>query len=597
MVRTSRCIQLAMLASVVAVGGCPTPDEDDDATADDDATSDDDALDDDSSSDDDTTGDDDSAPVDDGDGDGWTVTEGDCDDTDPSVHPEADEVLCDGLDSDCDGLGTGIAAVVDGMEFTSITAAMGAVLDGGTLQVCPGTHLGQLTIARDMTLTSFSGSPDDTILDGQDTQTVLHIEMDHAVTESYLTIQNGRGEPWIGGDYYGGGIMSRASTLTVEGCVFKGNEVADLAGKGGAVAYYRGSGSGSSLLRVDGCRFEENSASSSDGGRGGAISVDATNGASCSVELLDSSFVDNEAYGAGGAVWIHGDEDSPVDMSLNNCTFEGNRAETSSGGALYMSRWAALDVVDSVFTDNHSGYEGGAIRLTDATVAPASVTISGTDFDGNVATGGMGDGGALSISSDEYDHFSLCLDSVSFNSNETDLNGGAVFLGGDSPFEVQLTDVDFTGNFAANRGGAFQAGSDGDTVVQMDGGSFTGNIAEEGGSALYLANNIWQPSTIDVTLTGVLVEGNTVNLWDQGALWACTDNTTLVLDGCTVTSNDGGAANLFNRSDITVTSIDTDWGTLASDNAPYDVSIQDGATYDTYGANASFTCTGDAGCS
>ncbi len=37
----------------------------------------------------------------DGDGDGWT-TDVDCDDTDPSVHPEADE-LCNGVDDDCDG--------------------------------------------------------------------------------------------------------------------------------------------------------------------------------------------------------------------------------------------------------------------------------------------------------------------------------------------------------------------------------------------------------------------------------------------------------------------------------------------------------------
>ena len=37
------------------------------------------------------------------DGDGWTVADGDCDDHDDDVHPEAAEV-CDGLDQDCDDL-------------------------------------------------------------------------------------------------------------------------------------------------------------------------------------------------------------------------------------------------------------------------------------------------------------------------------------------------------------------------------------------------------------------------------------------------------------------------------------------------------------
>jgi len=38
----------------------------------------------------------------DDDGDGWSVERGDCDDTDPERHPEADEV-CNRIDDDCDG--------------------------------------------------------------------------------------------------------------------------------------------------------------------------------------------------------------------------------------------------------------------------------------------------------------------------------------------------------------------------------------------------------------------------------------------------------------------------------------------------------------
>jgi hypothetical protein len=39
----------------------------------------------------------------DNDGDGWGVEDGDCDDEDETIHPDADETPGDGIDSNCDG--------------------------------------------------------------------------------------------------------------------------------------------------------------------------------------------------------------------------------------------------------------------------------------------------------------------------------------------------------------------------------------------------------------------------------------------------------------------------------------------------------------
>ena len=80
------------ILSLAILVGCPPDEIDDDATGDDDTAGDDDV----------TGDDDDTTAVTDDDGDGWTVEGGDCDDTDPMVHPGADEG-CDGIDTDCDG--------------------------------------------------------------------------------------------------------------------------------------------------------------------------------------------------------------------------------------------------------------------------------------------------------------------------------------------------------------------------------------------------------------------------------------------------------------------------------------------------------------
>lgn len=39
----------------------------------------------------------------DADSDGWARAEGDCEDDDPAIHPEAEETPGDGVDSNCDG--------------------------------------------------------------------------------------------------------------------------------------------------------------------------------------------------------------------------------------------------------------------------------------------------------------------------------------------------------------------------------------------------------------------------------------------------------------------------------------------------------------
>lgn len=93
-------------------------DSDSDTDADGDADSDADA-DGDADGDADADSDADTDPVDvDDDGDGFTVLEGDCDDADREVNPDADEVCNDGVDNDCDG-GPGDCALSGDVDLSA----------------------------------------------------------------------------------------------------------------------------------------------------------------------------------------------------------------------------------------------------------------------------------------------------------------------------------------------------------------------------------------------------------------------------------------------------------------------------------------------
>ncbi len=65
------------------------------------------------------------------DGDGWSEAEGDCDDGDAAVAPDADEDLSDGVDNDCDGIVDG----GDAVAYTDVAAWTGAAALASTATV------------------------------------------------------------------------------------------------------------------------------------------------------------------------------------------------------------------------------------------------------------------------------------------------------------------------------------------------------------------------------------------------------------------------------------------------------------------------------
>jgi hypothetical protein len=100
---------------------------------------------------------------DDADGDGYRPEDGDCDDTDPAVHPGAEEI-CNAIDDDCDGV-TDPFTQVPG-DHASIQAALDAATQGDTICVGPGTWSERLDWGGKGVLVGGTEGPATTILDG-----------------------------------------------------------------------------------------------------------------------------------------------------------------------------------------------------------------------------------------------------------------------------------------------------------------------------------------------------------------------------------------------------------------------------------------------
>jgi len=387
---------------------------------------------------------------------GYVLDDTDCYDLDPGVHPGGAEFPCDGIDSDCDGNGTGASATLGDDEYPTIQLAIDAASDDDTVQVCPGTHEERIRITenRRLHLTSWSGDATETILDGADKWRILNIDCHADVTVSDLTFVNGTGDdefwyPNEEGESNGGAINARQASLEVVGCTFIGNRA--QYGGGAILAFgsagdectddivtslvvsdshfsdnYSGYEGGSLSVRACGSHFElavSNTEFSRNvaGNEGGAI--DASNGcmsdAVLQVMIEDSRFQENTSSSSGGgALKVSGYGD--VSVAVIESAFEGNLAEDGEGGAIALTCRdnLTLEISDSVLADNE-GTWGGALYMGGVQYTTSySAVLTRTEFRGN-----RGSGGYSAIHLDGYPeemHVAMSECSVTGNSDATE---------------------------------------------------------------------------------------------------------------------------------------------------------------------------------
>ncbi|MBI5458969.1 carboxypeptidase regulatory-like domain-containing protein [Methanobacterium sp.] len=183
------------------------------------------------------------------------------------------------------------------------------------------------------------------------------------------------------------------------------------------------------------------------------------NGATVNIEQL--TFRDGSSE-YGGALRVESGT-----VTLTDCTFDSNTV-LDHGGAIYVDLGATAIIAGSTFTDNPSGYAGGAISNR------GTLDIADCTFTGNSA-GNFG--GAI------YNGGTLTVTDSTFTSNTGPYAGAIRNQNGNAT----ITDCVFVSNTASSNGGAINSmgyinimGSTANATIS--GCAFTGNTAQIGGA-------------------------------------------------------------------------------------------------------------------
>ena len=144
-------------------------------------------------------------------------------------------------------------------------------------------------------------------------------------------------------DMHAGALMCNGTVGVISNCEFRGNKANNAKGHGGAVTIF-----GSNYI-VKNCSFTDNSASD----YGGAISVlngydNIIQNCTFTQNNVKADIIEGE-YQGGGAIFS-----ASYYLTVDNCTFIGNLARQSRGGAISLSN---NDTVNgSYFKDNFALY-------------------------------------------------------------------------------------------------------------------------------------------------------------------------------------------------------------------------------------------------
>jgi len=662
------------------------------------------------------------------DGDGYDVAAGDCDDTDPDIHPGAEEI-CDGAaDEDCDGaVDEGDAAGAPTWYIDGDGDSWGQAVGAFTACAPPAGVVAVAGDCDDADPLAYPGAPEtcdgvdsdcDGVGDMRDTDATgtawrdadgdgwgdpaASVEGGCALPEGYVGVagdcDDGDAATWPGAPEACDGVPNdcddpggdEEGAVSLDGAAAEGLEAA-LAGArdgseillcpglhvgafevsadvtlrgrdGAAVTTIEGDGSGSALfldgaaLTIEGITVLGGSGSSSPSTSGYVVGggISAIEGGP--LVAVDCAFWEGRAE-LGGCVM-----GSPAGDTFRGVTFEGCYANSAGGGLFLLGG----EVEGATFSGNEAWYSGGAVFSELGAVSYTDVTFEGNRSDWYGAAVGVNRGmitmRSVTFDANEGDHIgaiyataaSLDVAAARFTDNQatygpailtefTDVTLEDLYVTGSrasyAPIVIergslQARELEIVGNAIRSYGGALELTS---TTADIADALFHDNGAPSYGGGVVCAGSALSMTDVeildseassyggairadgcDMTLTRARLEGNHSGTWGGAlsltgsALWmvdsSLADNTCdyyggaidasdsdIWIEGGQVVRSSDPSRGAIYMHGTTLEVTSADFGEGADDNSPSDISIGYGEDTYDYGARATFRCD-DAGC-